>query len=49
MKKVLILALVMPIFALPAPQAEDITIDPSLVPTFGLIPGIPSVTQLGSC
>ncbi len=46
-----VLALVAPIFALPRPQAGDTTstIDPTLVPAFGLVAGIPSTSQLGSC
>lgn len=49
MKITVLLALAAPILALPAPQTEDITIDPSLVPAFGIVPGILSVSQLGSC
>lgn len=49
MKSVVVLALSAPIFGLPAPQTEYNTINPSLVPAFGIVPGIPSVSQLGSC
>lgn len=49
MKVVYLLALVGPIFALPSPQTEYNTIDPTLVPTFGIISGIPSTSQPGSC
>ena len=44
-----LLAFLAPIFALPAPQGDYVTIDPILVPEFGIVRGIPSTSQPGSC
>jgi hypothetical protein len=49
MKAFHLLALLSPIAALPAPPTADAMVDPILVPAFGIVPGIPSTTQLGSC
>ncbi len=49
MKILSILVLAAPLFAHPAPQADYDTIDAELVPTFGIVAGVPSVSQLGSC
>ncbi|KIW86678.1 uncharacterized protein Z519_12733 [Cladophialophora bantiana CBS 173.52] len=50
MKVAEILALAAPIFAIAAPQdGYDSPIDSVLVPTFGIVRGIPSSSQPGSC
>jgi hypothetical protein len=49
MKPISLLTLLTPILALPAPQTDYVAIDPTLVPAFGIVPGIPSISQPGSC
>ena len=49
MKPLHLLGLLTPILAVPAPQADYVTIDPTLIPAFGIVPGIPSTSQPGSC
>ena len=49
MKPISLLTLFTPVFALSAPRADYVAIDPTLVPEFGIVPGIPSTSQLGSC
>ncbi|MCJ1472127.1 hypothetical protein MMC13_000774 [Lambiella insularis] len=48
MKVLRLLALLTPVSALVAPQVDYATIDPTLVPAFGIVPGIPSTSQPGS-
>ena len=49
MKALGLFVFTLPILAVPAPQTGATTIDSSLIPDFGVTPGIPSASQPGSC